>query len=287
MIRILLILISISSLSAIAQNDYYYRIHPHWTRIVNGCLVMDVNLDGTDEFFFRIGDQYDLRDPELEFYYKSFKFSLEEPFLTEPIPASSMDSIYFLVNFQHQDTIFVKLLPPSPKTMGKSLQQEPLLDLFRFVKNKRTAFSDFRQSFNYLSHIRTTTGKRLTLFSTSTPWDENGKRAVYAMDYKRQKLHWTFSHGPYLINARIVDINRDGSDEILLSSYASNNGVSGQSSTDDSSYVFLLGSDGRVIWQRGFGGFWTGAFADVGNFYGDGRPRVVCFQYSISKTKTS
>ncbi|MBD3384240.1 hypothetical protein GF407_04860, partial [candidate division KSB1 bacterium] len=47
------------------------------------------------------------------------------------------------------------------------------------------------------------------------------------------------------------------------------------------------GSDGRVIWQRGFGGFWTGAFADVGNFYGDGRPRVVCFQYSISKTKTS
>jgi signal transduction histidine kinase len=287
MIRVLVILISISSFSAIAQNDYYYRIHPQWTRLVDGSLSMDVNLDGTDEFFFKLGDQYDLRDPELEFYYKSFKFFHKEPHMILPIPASRMDSIYFQVTFQRLDTIFVKLLPPTPKSMGKSMQQEPLLDLFRFVRNERTAPSDFKQSFKFLSHIKTTGGKQLTLFSTSTPWDPNGIRAVYAMDYKRQKLYWTFSHGPYLINTRIVDLNRDGSDEILLSSYASNNGVSGQSSKDDSSYVFLLGSDGRVIWQRSFGGFWTGAFADVGDFYGDGRPRVVCFQYSTSKTKAS
>jgi hypothetical protein len=185
MIRVVFSLILISSLSAIAQNDYYYRIHPQWTRLVDGSLIRDVNLDGTDEFFFRIGKQYDLRDPELEFYYKSFKYFRKEPHMILPIPAFSMDSIYFQVTFQRRDTIFVKLLPPTCKSMGKSMQQEPLLDFFRFVRNERTAPSDFKQSFTFLSHIRTAGGKQLTLFSTSTPWDANGIRAVYAMDYKR------------------------------------------------------------------------------------------------------
>ncbi len=273
---------------AVAGNDgYYYRLHPKWTRTMDQCLVQDTNLDGNDDFFFKIGFQYDLRDYELESYYKSFKFLLDHPFKLIPIPALAADSIYFQVTYQRADTIFVKLLLPSAKTIGKSMQQEPLVDFIRFVKDSRTAPSDFKQSFTFLHRIRTQDGRILSLFETSTPWDIYGERAIYLMDYKIQKRYWKFSLGPYIINSRIYDFNQDGADEILLSTYASNNGVSGRSTKDDSSYIFLVDSNGKLIWQRCLGAYWTGAFADIGDFNGDGHQQVVCFQYSSRRTRTS
>ena len=162
---------------------------------------------------------------------------------------------------------------------------ESLDSLYQFIRHPETPANDFYQSFGFLDRCKAD-DRLLTLFHTNSAWDVHGLRAVMAMDYKNQQLYWSFTFGPYLTHHRIVDLDNDGTDEILLSTYASNNGIKGQSSSDDSSFVFLLDHRGRLLWQRNIGGFWTGAHADVGDIDGDGQLEIVCFQTSNRTTES-
>ena len=103
-------------------------------------------------------------------------------------------------------------------------------------------------------------------------------RGLYALDYATGAPLWTFLTGPCIWEPTFRDIDGDTRVEILCGSQATRNGNVVNGTTDDSTYVFLLGCDGRPRWVRRIGRFSSIAHAAFASS-SDGRPgRVVVYE---------
>ncbi len=279
LIRLCLFLLLLETTKIFPQVDgHFYRIKSKWSRAVDNILPVDADLDGNDEFLIKHSNQYDLQDFTLEHYYKSFHLNLTGPHSIQLIPSNKMDSIYFFINIYHKNKSQYSILEPTPLTIGKSIEKNVLRDFF-YLKNNETTNPDFRQSLRYLQDFSTPNG-RLGLFEARTAWDQSGTRGVYAIDYKNGQVMWQFTFGPQLIHHQLLDIDKDGSNEILLSTYASNNDVTGQSFDDSSAYLFMLNCHGDLLWKRRLGDYWSGVFAHGGSFFGDKSENIAVIQFS-------
>ncbi len=141
---------------------------------------------------------------------------------------------------------------------------------------------DFHQSFSYSKTYSKKTGKPVYLFQFNTSWDKWGKRGLLAANIHPPKILWKYFSGPQIFQAATVDLNDDGKKEIIAGTYAPANGVKGQDTRDDRSYIFVLNSKGKEIWKRSLGDYWTGSFATVGQF--NGIKRIVACQQTLRDT---
>ncbi|MCR4440412.1 MAG: ATP-binding protein [candidate division KSB1 bacterium] len=241
----------------------------------------DLNRDGIDELFVQHPDQQsDLVDSELNLYYRSFKISGNRMYAVQPIPTAVQDSLAFLATYGTQDSLVCRILPPPPLTIGMAIDEKFLRDFVVFHRNPDTPESSFHPSIGAVTLITDSSGQNLALFIINTSWDTNGVRGLLAADIHSRKVVWQYLIGPSVGNILVSDLDGDNKAEIVVGSYANCNGIKGLDTADDSSYVFVLDCDGRLRWQRAVGPYWTGAWAGVGDFQGNGSKSIAVYQYS-------
>ena len=79
-------------------------------------------------------------------------------------------------------------------------------------------------------------------------------RGVYAYDYLNQELKWKFLTGTQVVDIFIEDIDRDGMEEIILSSASPCNGRYMVNGTNDSHvYIIILDNNGKTKIMRKIG----------------------------------
>ncbi|MCK4764782.1 MAG: hypothetical protein KAW12_21465 [Candidatus Aminicenantes bacterium] len=89
------------------------------------------------------------------------------------------------------------------------------------------------------------------------------------------KKKWEFLSGAIPRGFKILDIDRDGKNEIIFSLRAPHNGISYNGMNDDTSYVGVLNSSGKLIWMHETGGFYSDIYFDVGDINGNGKYELV------------
>lgn len=101
-------------------------------------------------------------------------------------------------------------------------------------------------------------------------------RGIIAIDPTAGLARWVRPIGVTTAPFVVADVNGDGLDEFILSSYCPENGVSYGGMTDaGTAYVICLDWYGNVLWRRPFHGQYLGARAAVADVRGDADPEVV------------
>lgn len=84
-------------------------------------------------------------------------------------------------------------------------------------------------------------------------------RAVVCFDYPSGRELWRYPVAAFPERMVLLDLEGDGKLEVLLGSYAVNNGSQLPDGTDDRhSYLYALRHDGSLLWRREMGGVYTG-----------------------------
>lgn len=101
-------------------------------------------------------------------------------------------------------------------------------------------------------------------------------RGVIAIDPVAARRRWICPTGVTTYPFVVADLNDDGLDEFVISSYSPENGVSFNGMTDaGTAYVICLDWYGHVLWRRAFHGEYLGVQAAVADVCGDGSREVV------------
>ncbi len=114
------------------------------------------------------------------------------------------------------------------------------------------------------------------------PRDRYPSRVLECRDRVDGRLVWRYEFEARPDLMAVVDLDTDGSEELLLTTYGDENGAVANRTRDrDSSYCVALRADGTLLWQRGFGARpFAGCLAGVGDLNRDGRPDVFVAVYS-------
>jgi signal transduction histidine kinase len=262
----------------------YYRLQPRWIKSHKAILPFDKEQDGVDELFLVSDSQFDLVDIFLNNYDQSFAISGKQKYLVVPIPFGSPDSLFFWANYENEDSSVFKILPPTELTRGKNIDESFLHDFLVFHRHPETPKEIFHNSMLPITVFENSKGEKLALFYYNAAWDTNGVRGILAADLLRFKVIWKYDIGPGVWNVELADLNNDGNLEIIIGTYAHNNGIKGLETKDDSSYVLVLDSNlGQLKWKKAIGPYWTGAWANAGNYKNAFQKDVVVYQFSIGK----
>lgn len=79
-------------------------------------------------------------------------------------------------------------------------------------------------------------------------------RGIFVYDIETGKQLWFCPYGA--VNSKpptVVDVNDDGEEEILVSTFSPNNGVIANGIDDAHSYVLSISKEGEILWARTFG----------------------------------
>jgi hypothetical protein len=95
-------------------------------------------------------------------------------------------------------------------------------------------------------------------------------------------LLWQYEFGARPDLAAVADLNSDGREELLVTTYGEENGAAANGTCDhDSCYCVALRDNGTRLWQRGFGAHpFIGCQAGVADLNGDGKQDVFVTIYS-------
>jgi hypothetical protein len=107
-------------------------------------------------------------------------------------------------------------------------------------------------------------------------------RMLECRDAGDDRLVWRYEFGARPDLMAVADLDSDGRDELLVTTYGGENGVAANGTRDhDSCYCVALRDDGTRLWQRGFGAHrFTGCSAGVADLDKDGRQDVFVAVYS-------
>jgi signal transduction histidine kinase len=111
-------------------------------------------------------------------------------------------------------------------------------------------------------------------------------RGIYAYDFHNQKILWFFPMAVLPITAKLADLNNDGKQEIVVSTYAPGNGAVVNGFDDNQGMLFVLSKDGKLLWQKEMGRFGSDARAEVADVDMDGKPEVVAYCSSCITSDT-
>ncbi len=99
---------------------------------------------------------------------------------------------------------------------------------------------------------------------------EGNYRGFFTVALEPGKSLWYRRLGVTSQRSHLVDLDRDGIDEILLEAYCAENGVSGGGTTDaGTTYALCLDQGGNIIWRKRLLGIHLGVQAAAVNVTGD------------------
>lgn len=137
--------------------------------------------------------------------------------------------------------------------------------------------------------VPTETGTRKALIIVCQVGFDLEKRGVYAVDPWTGEIIWDFQPGSLLSprQSRVVDIDGDGTQEVVLSSRAPCNlhGRKVNGFSDDIPYLFALGADGTLLWSRQLSPEPCTTYLQTGDLDGDGSLEIVLALGSIYEKK--
>ncbi len=107
-------------------------------------------------------------------------------------------------------------------------------------------------------------------------------RVLECRDWSTGVRVWSYAFGPRPELMAVADLDSDGREELLVTTYGEENGVSANGTTDqDSCYCIALRADGTLLWRQGFGAHpFSGCLAGVADLDSDGKPEVFVACYT-------
>jgi signal transduction histidine kinase len=100
-------------------------------------------------------------------------------------------------------------------------------------------------------------------------------RGLLVYDLATGAKKWEFLTAGVPFQAEVGDYNEDGKKEILLSAWASHNGVIYKDMDDDHSSLLMLDGAGNQIWHDVLSGYFSEIRFAAGDINGDGRTEIV------------
>lgn len=100
-------------------------------------------------------------------------------------------------------------------------------------------------------------------------------RGAACFDSQSGKKLWEYYSGTRIENAVFHDLDHDGNKEIILTSYAPNNEIEYNGTSDRFSYVIVLDHKGNVKWQKEIGDHYTFSYVAVSDQRRKGRCDIV------------
>ncbi len=104
---------------------------------------------------------------------------------------------------------------------------------------------------------------------------EPAPRSLDVFDLASGRRMWSQLMGPAPMSIALYDLDGDGEDEIVVGTYAPNNGPEASGTKDDECWVFAFDQTGQELWRVQVGGVYCGAEVIVCDLDGDGRPEVL------------
>ncbi|MDQ1353080.1 MAG: hypothetical protein QG657_3386 [Acidobacteriota bacterium] len=117
-------------------------------------------------------------------------------------------------------------------------------------------------------------GNKEVVWKMSADWD-GLPRGLAVHDLLSGKKKWEFLYGPTPTQTIVKDINDDGKREIIFTAKAPHNGIECNGMNDDTSYIGILDSNGKSLWIKEAGSFFTQLFIAVEDLDHDGKFEVI------------
>ncbi|MBM3330919.1 VCBS repeat-containing protein [candidate division WOR-3 bacterium] len=107
-------------------------------------------------------------------------------------------------------------------------------------------------------------------------------RMLECRDATDGRLVWRYEFGARPDLMAVADLDADGREELLVTTYGDGNGAAANGTRDsDSCYCVALRDNGTLLWQRGFGAHpFIGCLAGIADLDGDGKQDVFVNIYS-------
>ena len=108
-------------------------------------------------------------------------------------------------------------------------------------------------------------------------------RGVYALDARGGRTRWHFAMGANPRRLAAVDVDDDGSEEIVIATESPGNGCDVNGTSDANNYILCLESDGRLLWSRALRSVGAGGrvMLGVGDIDGDSSPEVIAADHCM------
>jgi signal transduction histidine kinase len=100
-------------------------------------------------------------------------------------------------------------------------------------------------------------------------------RGVACFNPESGEQIWSFYSGTVIENVEFYDLDNNGKKEIILTSFAANDGIERNGTRDTDSYVIVLDSSGKERWKQKTGDWYTYSHATVSDLDNDGRFEIV------------
>lgn len=110
------------------------------------------------------------------------------------------------------------------------------------------------------------------ILDSQSPQDPRG---AVCFDLETREPLWQYYSGTMIESAEFYDLNGDGNKEIILCSFAANHNIEENGTSDRYSYVIVLDSNGKELWKKEVGDWYTYARAVVSDLEDDGAVEII------------
>ena len=273
---VLFYVITHPSLYASAEN-VEYKFKSMWEGLHLQILPFDLDQNGEDELVIKSNvQQLDVYDRFKDKCYFSFLIKHLGEYGVLPLISGKLDSLSVLLHHYNKDSSNYHLIQ-----RVKSKSSKIIKNYITFSGDDYDESGQYNQSIDLLGSIYNSKKEKLLLFRINSGHDP-APRGLMAIFPETGEIAWKYYIGPQVISPIIEDINGDGLQEIILGSYAPDNGLEYNDTKDDSCYVFVFNCDGKLLWKKTIGSYFTGVWPSLGDMTGDGKKNLVVFSYSLN-----
>ncbi|MBN1153971.1 hypothetical protein JXB12_03540 [candidate division KSB1 bacterium] len=236
---------------------------------------IDIDADHIDELFVRSNEQVDVKDIFQLSHHESFRIPADRYYNITPLVTGRLDSLAFLAHYFNQDSSVNHLLI-------RGNNRTALIENYLvFTGKDRDHDGDYHQSIWPIGFINSNNDKQYSLYVLNSGYD-CAERGLMAVEPRTGQIAWEYLIGPQVVNPIIFDYNNDGKQEILFGSYAPKNGAEFNGTRDDKSYLFMLDNEGRLLWKKYMGPYFTGVLPSVGDVNGDNQQEIVIYCFGTN-----
>ncbi len=255
-----------------------YQLKTLWEKVYFSVTGFDFDNDGIDELFVDHGEQINISDTKGGHIFTSF-VKIDSRYLQAiPISTGRLDSLELLIQHSNAEEISFDRWQ-----IGRAFEKEiGHKDFLKFTGKDVDGNGIANLNIRFVGKLKVSERKQAALFILDSDKDAV-KRGLMALDMQSGTILWEFLCGPQVQNIIVKDLDQDSKPEILLGTYAPDNGAEFNGIRDDSSYVFLLNSEGTLRWKKSIGGIFTGGHIEAGDMTGDGRFEIIVYRYSVQQ----
>jgi len=268
------ILVFIVSLSILLSEELPFRLEALWCKFAQVMCPVDIDKDGVDEIFMILGDRIlSLVDQNFTFYCQypdSLNWKGVKVFDVKFLALFDERANDIVIPYRVRDSLFLDIFSVRD-TSG-----------FKRERNMYIAFGADRKpppgwdgSVNDIV-LNEGAGGRSMLVAVNTGYDLK-PRGIFSIDLDGKK-NWFFEIAPHISSVSVADIDRDGFNEVLISTNSVCNLNRVENTDDCHSYLFLITDRGKLLWCKEIGTVFSKTYAQLSDLDGDREYEIVLLE---------